>query len=116
MRDKGSLKISLAEVKIKKPCLTIPDIQPGLYFKLMVTDTGIGIDHDTLQNIFSPLFTTKSDKGGTGLGFSVVQYIVSKYGGQISVESAIGKGSTFNVYLPCLNNEKRQAPKSKVPR
>ena len=105
MSDKGILRISLVETKLDKDSLPNKEIQPGQYIKLGVSDTGTGMDQSIIQNIFKPLFTTKGNQGGTGLGLSVVQRIVKKHGGQISVESTIGKGTTFNVYFPCTKNE-----------
>jgi signal transduction histidine kinase len=68
-----------------------------------VKDTGVGIENEVLQNIFNPFFTTKDT--GTGLGLMVSQGIVQDHEGRIDVESAIGKGSVFKVYLPCFFGE-----------
>ncbi|MBU2629234.1 MAG: response regulator [Proteobacteria bacterium] len=72
----------------------------GPYVLLSIGDTGGGIDKIALEKIFDPYFTTKSKGKGTGLGLSVVHGIVRKYGGQINVSSSLGRGSTFDVYLP----------------
>lgn len=65
-----------------------------------VRDTGVGIPPENLQRIFEPFFTTRSDRGGTGLGLSVTYGIVTDHGGMIEVESQVGAGSTFTVWLP----------------
>ena len=69
---------------------------------LTVSDNGYGIDAKNIDKIFEPYFTTKEQGKGTGLGLSVVYGIVKEHGGDIKVESAIGKGTTFRVYLPLL--------------
>ena len=68
--------------------------------KIRITDTGIGIKKEDLENIFDPFFTTKAPDKGTGLGLSISIRIVESLGGEIKVESEIGKGATFEVYFP----------------
>ena len=68
--------------------------------RIRISDTGTGIRKGDLENIFDPFFTTKSPDKGTGLGLSVSLRIVESLGGEIKVESEVGKGSTFEVYLP----------------
>jgi signal transduction histidine kinase len=65
-----------------------------------VCDTGVGIPHLDLARIFEPFYTTKGNQGGTGLGLSVTYGIVTDHGGQIEVESELGVGSKFTVWLP----------------
>jgi len=73
------------------------------YVKIEIHDTGAGIPPENLQKIFEPFFTTKGQKG-TGLGLAVVWGIIDKHGGKINVESEIGKGTTFTVFLPVSND------------
>ena len=85
---------------------THPEIRPGRYVVLTVSDSGEGMDEPTLQHIFEPFFTTKALGKGTGLGLSTVYGIVREHAGHIEVESAPGEGACFRVYLPATAEEK----------
>ena len=73
-----------------------------------MTDTGHGIDHENLSRIFDPFFTTREVGEGTGLGLSICYGIVRDHGGQISVESRVGQGTTFKMLLPARTHDERQ--------
>jgi CheY-like chemotaxis protein len=93
-----------------------PDLKPGPYLRLTVSDTGHGMSQDVIDRIFDPFFTTKKPGEGTGLGLSVVQGIVRNYGGAITVYSKVGQGSTFNVFLPRIEDEQEaeEAPSATI--
>ncbi len=98
----GTLTVILKEVKYKNSSTVIKSDD---FLMLEVSDTGYGMDEDTISNIFEPYFTTKEIGEGTGLGMAVVHGIVQDHNGYIEVESEPGKGTTFQVYLPVSNNK-----------
>lgn len=75
------------------------------WLELSVTDTGEGIDEESLDRIFEPYYSTKEKTSGTGMGLAMVHGIISRQGGSIEVDSELGKGSTFRVYLPVAQKE-----------
>ena len=99
----GSLDFELDTVGLKKDQAAKLSIPAGDYVHLIVRDTGHGMSREVMEHIFEPFFTTKAVGRGTGLGLTLVQKIVQRNGGHIKVESEIGKGTTFHVYLPKSN-------------
>ncbi|MHB8091439.1 MAG: PAS domain S-box protein [Syntrophales bacterium] len=104
MKGKGGiLDVELVRVETGEDAHDkLRGLTPGSYLELTVRDTGEGIDPLIKERIFDPFFTTKKIGEGTGLGLSMVHGIVKSYGGKITVESRIGAGSSFHVYLPLL--------------
>jgi PAS domain S-box-containing protein len=101
MRERGGvLDMEVSDFSVE-PCERNPHgIEPGVYVKLVVRDTGIGMPQEVMEGAFDPFFTTKGLGKGTGLGLSVVLGIVKQAHGYITVDSAPGKGSTFAIYFP----------------
>ena len=102
MQDQGGvLEVRLEETAITPEAAEEhPELIPGLYVKLVVTDTGHGMAPGVIDRAFDPFFTTRKPGEGTGMGLSVVHGIVQSHGGMIIAESNVGTGSTFTVFLP----------------
>ncbi len=83
------------------------EILPGEYCVITVSDTGLGMNRDTLERIFEPFFTTKETNKGTGLGLSIVNGIITKHSGKICVSSEEGHGTTFSIYLPIQHQSQK---------
>jgi nitrogen-specific signal transduction histidine kinase/ActR/RegA family two-component response regulator len=99
----GRLSIELDQVQVDELIAQqTAELRPGLYQRLTVRDTGVGMLPQVVERIFDPFFTTKPRGQGTGLGLSVVHGIVKSHGGAIAVHTAPGKGSSFLVYLPAI--------------
>lgn len=103
MPEGGTLQLSLSALHLsegEEPPL--PELEPGDWVRLVVTDSGSGISQEALNHIFEPFFTTKSQEQGTGLGLAQVYGIVKQHGGEIDVFAEAIRGTTFTIYLPAL--------------
>lgn len=100
----GRLIIKAENVEILEQ--KIPSLKPGHYVKLTIQDTGIGIPKEHLYKIFDPYFTTKQK--GSGLGLTVVYSIIKSHEGYIKVDSELGKGTTFEIYLPAIPKKEKE--------
>lgn len=110
MRDKGgTLTVALNDLEITAQDLKkYPEIPPGPYLQLTVADTGHGISTEIIDRIFDPFFTTKAPQEGTGMGLAAVHGIVKSHGGRITVDSIVGQGSIFSIYLPRIESNHKK--------
>ena len=112
----GSLVLSVENCEVDDAFAhMVPAATPGCYIQFKVTDTGTGIPKAIIDRIFEPFFTTKEPGKGTGLGLSSVVGIVRSHGGFLKVESELGKGSTFRVFLPATTDAVPEAGKPDQP-
>ena len=99
--EKGTIELALTKTTIERPSTFSSGLlAPGAYARLSVKDTGCGMDGTTLGRLFERYFTTRSDQGGTGLGLTIVKDVVVAHKGAVDVESIVGEGTLFVVYLP----------------
>jgi len=113
----GTLKITLVKEDLDQDS-GYPDIAPGPYTALTVSDTGHGIGREYIESIFDPFFTTKEQGSGTGMGLAAVHGIVKGCGGHIMVESKKGKGASFRIFFPRVETlvSSEKAPRTRPPK
>lgn len=114
-KQSGILEVRLEAVEILADFKATTGLHPGHYQKLTIRDSGQGMPPDILERIFDPFFTTKDFSKGTGLGLSVVHSIVKSHNGSISVNSTLGTGTTFEIYLPQIYCVETPLPEGQGP-
>ncbi len=106
----GNITVSFNRVFVRKEdTKVIPESREGDFICMTVSDNGTGIEKDNLEKIFDPFFTTKDVSKGTGLGLSIVYGVIKQHEGFIQVESQVGKGTTFRIFLPPADYSNREA-------
>jgi PAS domain S-box-containing protein len=119
MQEKGGvLEVVLSDLNRDLEAISEQSLAPSPYLRLTVSDTGHGMKPEVMERIFDPFFTTKKKGEGTGMGLSVVQGIVKNLDGEISVESEVGKGTSFHLFLPIFEESEgiEEKPKKPIPR
>jgi PAS domain S-box-containing protein len=111
MKDRaGRITVNLSKIDVDADFVTAyPELQPGRYVRLSMSDTGHGMDQNTLNRIYEPFFTTKAPGEGTGLGLAAVQGIMHSHEGIITVYSHPGEGTTFHLYFPAYGVEETKS-------
>ena len=99
----GRLTIESFVTIIDEKNKSIPFLNKGQYVCIKISDTGVGMDKETLSHIFEPFFTTKSPAKNTGLGLATAYSIIKDHKGYIIANSMLGQGSTFTIYLPIVH-------------
>ena len=116
MSNGGTLTVSTANIILNDSFVKPYNLAPGSYLKISVADTGSGMDEKSIERIFEPFYTTRPMGEGTGLGLASVFGIIKKHKGIITVDSQVGRGTTFSIYLPAARilQRPKEAEKPRV--
>ncbi len=107
MPEGGEIRIQLRTTEVTEFQIPpLPSMDPGEWVQLLVSDEGVGIPDQELKHVFEPFYTTKDSEEGTGLGLAQVYGIVKQHGGYIDVDSEVGQGTTFSIYIPLTGESK----------
>ena len=113
--ETGTISFTIEPFEVSADTAALhPDLRLGAYVRAIVSDTGSGIDKETLEHVFDPFFTTKAPGEGTGLGLSICHRILKDHKGAITVYSEINRGTTFNLYLPIASEAEVGNPTGNV--
>ena len=116
MPNGGAIRIATVNVDLQEPIGDQEQPKEGKYAAMRISDDGIGIASDEIQRIFEPFYTKKAQgKSGTGLGMAIVWGTVKDHKGFIDVESKVGEGTTFNIYIPVTSEEMEEVVESASP-
>ncbi|MCB0281015.1 MAG: response regulator [Calditrichae bacterium] len=116
MPDGGDLIVKTKNIILQNERLTVTGkMPPGKYICFTVSDTGLGMDNETIRHIFEPFYTTKDIGYGTGLGLSIVYGLIKQHNGFIDCTSKVGEGTTFDMYFP-WHADSKTAEKSQQPK
>jgi signal transduction histidine kinase len=110
----GELYLGVKNIHLDREFVRPYNLDPGDYVKISIRDTGVGMDNDSQERIFDPFFTTKETVRGTGMGLPSAYGIISNHKGVITVQSVLGEGTTFSIYLPTPKKEvkiEREVPR-----
>jgi CheY-like chemotaxis protein len=110
----GLIRFRLDRCDIETPDERVPNLAPGRYLRLQVSDNGCGMDELTLKRAFDPFFTTREPGEGTGLGLSVVHGIVESHQGAVDLRSEVGQGTVVTIYLPASTSRLENKPASRA--
>jgi signal transduction histidine kinase/CheY-like chemotaxis protein len=111
----GVLEVSMTDVELDQDDAVLHDLAPGKYIRLSVKDTGMGMEPEVLERIFEPFFTTKDVGKGRGMGLAVIHGMVKNCEGSIEVHSEPGKGSTFHLFFPKIEKERKSGSGTLIP-
>jgi CheY-like chemotaxis protein len=110
MPNGGELRITVEAIDVDGGERPLAELEPGPWIRLTISDTGVGIPEEILPHIYEPFFTTKAPGEGSGLGLAQVYGIIKQHDGHIDVDTQLGRGAAFTLYLPAVDMSDPAAP------